>query len=112
MLYWVAHVIFGPLVETEPTTYAGHDTSAVSAPRDLSVREWLVLTPLAGAVLLVGLYPAPVLNSLQPAVGKIRHAVLAAVAANSAPAMASHTPVPSLKHAAAVALRLPPRLSR
>jgi NADH-quinone oxidoreductase subunit M len=114
MLYWVAHVIFGPLVETTPDTESVHESHGHGVPRDLSIREWLVLSPLALAVLFLGLYPSPVLNSLQPAVGKIRHAVLAAVQENAAGAMALKTPAPRLGATApaAVALRLPARLSR
>ncbi len=133
MLYWVAHVIFGPLVETVPDT----DTASKQAPavvQDLSVREWLVLSPLALAVLFLGLYPAPVLNSLQPAIGKIRHEVLAAVQENTASRMAASSAATSRTHRVvavhlagmpvsvtasesqslnkAVALRLPVRLAR
>ena len=96
MLYWVAHVIFGPLVETVPDTDLAHDSHTPATPRDLSVREWVVLLPLMLAVLFVGLYPAPVLDSLQPAVGKIRHEVLAAVRKNSTPITAIHDCAPQL----------------
>ena len=127
MLYWVAHVIFGPLVETVPDA----DTSSTHAPagvQDFSVREWLVLLPLALAALFLGLYPAPVLNSLQPAIGKIRHEVLAAVQENATSRMAVNTHRVGAVHSAgkpglvaplesqglgkAVALRLPVRLAR
>ena len=92
-----------------------------------------MLSPLALAVLFLGLYPAPVLNSLQPAIGKIRHEVLAAVQQNTASSMALKTSTNSGKHLVGaaqhsgmlgvvapiaggsnvtVALRLPARLAR
>ena len=103
MLYWVAHVIFGPLVETTPDTDTIHESHAQAVVQDLSLREWLVLSPLALAVLFLGLYPAPVLNSLQPAIGKIRHEVLAAVQENTASSMALKTSTNSGKHLVGVA---------
>ncbi len=36
--------------------------------RDITAREAVILFPLAAAVLLIGLYPAPLLNFLQPSV--------------------------------------------
>jgi len=133
MLYWVAHVIFGPLVETTPDADTAHDSQAQAVVQDLSLREWLVLSPLALAVLFLGLYPAPVLHSLQPAIGKIRHEVLAAVQENTASSMALKTSTNSGTHLVGaahksgivgvvtpiaggsngtVALRLPARLAR
>ena len=103
MLYWVAHVIFGPLVETTPDTDTVHESHAQAVVQDLSLREWLVLSPLALAVLFLGLYPAPVLNSLQPAIGKIRHEVLAAVQENTASSMALKTSTNSGNHLVGVA---------
>jgi NADH-quinone oxidoreductase subunit M len=133
MLYWVAHVIFGPLVETTPDTDTAHESHGHTVAHDLSLREWFVLSPLALAVLFIGLYPAPVLQSLQPAIGKIRHEVLAAVQSNTASSMALKTSANSGNHLAGAvrnagmlavaapvtggsnvtaALRLPVRLAR
>ncbi len=67
MLYWAGHVIFGPLKEpAHEGEHGGHH-----AVKDLSCREWLVLTPIAVAVVVLGVYPGLVTQSLQPAVKQI-----------------------------------------
>jgi NADH-quinone oxidoreductase subunit M len=66
MLYWAGRVIYGPL--REPAHDEGHGHNAI---KDLSLREWVVLTPIAVLVVLLGLFPGVVLNSLQPAVRNI-----------------------------------------
>ena len=82
MIYWVARVIFGPLVEpeTQGESAPGHPPRQSKVP-DLSLREWCILTPLAALVLVLGIYPPPVLRSMQPAVNHIRSRVLAGDAA-------------------------------
>jgi NADH-quinone oxidoreductase subunit M len=75
LLYWAGRVIYGPL--KMPAHDHGEDEAAGhEAPRDLSLREWCVLTPLAAAVLIIGIYPVPMLNSLRPAVEGVQAAVL------------------------------------
>jgi NADH-quinone oxidoreductase subunit M len=54
-------VVFGPL--KEPEDHGHHHGPKL--PRDLSLREILVLTPLAVLCVVLGLYPAPVLRSLE-----------------------------------------------
>ncbi len=56
ILHMVGKVVFG-----EPKTPAGH-----GPVRDLGAREVAVLTPLAIACLVLGIYPKPVLSSLEP----------------------------------------------
>jgi NADH-quinone oxidoreductase subunit M len=56
-LWLVKRVMYGPV---------GNDR--VAALHDLNAREFLILTTLAIAVLLVGIWPAPVLKILQPTV--------------------------------------------
>ncbi|MBI1371587.1 MAG: NADH-quinone oxidoreductase subunit M [Phycisphaera sp.] len=55
ILYMVGKVVIGPLREPADA----HDVS------DLNWREITALTPLAVACLVLGLYPAPVLNSIE-----------------------------------------------
>ena len=54
-LWLVKRVIFGPVANTH-----------VAALKDLNGREFLVLGVLAVAVLLLGVWPAPLLNIMQP----------------------------------------------
>jgi len=62
ILYMVGRVVFGPL--NEPAEYADDVT-------DLSAREIAVLTPLAAACLVLGLYPTPMLRSFEPSIEKV-----------------------------------------
>src|SRR5882724_5366878 len=65
-LWLVKRVIFGPV--TSPR---------VAALEDLNGREYIVLTALALAVLMVGVWPAPLLKVMQPT---IQHLVSQAIA--------------------------------
>jgi NADH-quinone oxidoreductase subunit M len=65
-LWLVKRVVFGPV--TSPR---------VAALKDLNGREFLVLASLAVAVLLVGVWPAPLLKVMQPT---IHHLVTQAIA--------------------------------
>ncbi len=65
MLHMTARVIFGPL--KTPEQDAGHGQySRGSLPRDLNAREIGVLTPLALAVVLLGIAPNVVLKPIEP----------------------------------------------
>jgi NADH-quinone oxidoreductase subunit M len=62
-LWMYKRVIFGPVANDH-----------VAALRDLDVREWLVLAALAAAVLVMGVYPLPVVNLMHPSVNELlRH---------------------------------------
>ena len=65
-LWLVKRVVFGPMVSPR-----------VAAFKDLNSREYIVLGALAVAVLLVGVWPAPLLKVMQPTV---HHLVSQAVA--------------------------------
>ena len=65
-LWLVKRVIYGPV---------GNDR--VAALQDLNGREFLILATLAIAVLLVGIWPAPLLKIMQPT---IHHLVDQAIA--------------------------------
>jgi NADH-quinone oxidoreductase subunit M len=70
MLYWAGKIWFGPLQEPVVSDEAGE---GVAAPvQDINGREWAVLAPLAILVLILGLYPQPVLESLMAPVNTIR----------------------------------------
>ncbi len=59
LLYMVGKVVFGPL--REPDHHHAHDV----LPTDLNAREIGVLTPLAILCVVLGVYPTPVLKSLE-----------------------------------------------
>ncbi|HEY8054034.1 MAG TPA: NADH-quinone oxidoreductase subunit M [Steroidobacteraceae bacterium] len=65
-LWLMKRVVFGPVANTK-----------VAELKDLNGREFLVLTALALAVLIVGLWPAPLLKVMQPS---IQHLVSQAIA--------------------------------
>ena len=65
LLYMVGRVLFGPL--NEPDGHHEHE----KLPTDLSWREISVLTPIAVLCLLLGLFPTPILRSLEEPVGLV-----------------------------------------
>jgi len=65
LLYMVGRVLFGPLIE--PDGHHEHET----LPTDLSAREIGVLAPIAAMCLFLGVYPTPVLQSLEQPVGQV-----------------------------------------
>ncbi|HXY98203.1 MAG TPA: NADH-quinone oxidoreductase subunit M [Steroidobacteraceae bacterium] len=65
-LWLVKRVVFGPVVSPR-----------VAGLRDVNGREFIVLGALAGAVLLVGVWPAPLLKVMQPT---IHHLLTQAIA--------------------------------
>jgi NADH-quinone oxidoreductase subunit M len=74
LLYMVGKVVFGPLVE--PKGHGHHDENSHAVlPRDLTAREIGVLVPLAALCLLLGVYPKPVLNAIQPPISRTIAAV-------------------------------------
>ena len=75
LLYMVGKVVFGPL--KEPDDHHAHDV----LPTDLNAREVAVLAPLAIACVFLGVYPTPVLRSLEAPVAQ----TIAAAAAASEP---------------------------
>ncbi|HMD54861.1 MAG TPA: hypothetical protein VKJ65_09955, partial [Phycisphaerae bacterium] len=96
MIYWVAKVLFGPLVEAPELESSGAAASGPAKPTDLSFREWVVLTPLAILVLVLGIFPGPVLDSMQPAINQIRMEV---ITATSPPPMHGSSPVAAARQA-------------
>jgi NADH-quinone oxidoreductase subunit M len=65
-LWMYKRVIFGPVANDH-----------VAALRDMNAREWIVLAALAAAVLLMGVYPLPVVNVMHPSVNELlRHVAI------------------------------------
>lgn len=62
MLYMAGRVLFGPLIEPPHTPDTSNGLSA-----DLTFREIGILTPLAVLCVWIGVYPAHLLSSIQPA---------------------------------------------
>ena len=65
LLFLVGKIVFGPLnlPHWEDTGETG-----IAGGHDLSYREAMTLTPIAAICLIIGLYPYPILRSLEPAI--------------------------------------------
>jgi NADH-quinone oxidoreductase subunit M len=72
LLYWAGRVVFGPL--KEPAHDQGHE-GAHEPVRDLSLREWIVLAPMAALIIYMGVYPKLVVDSLQPPVNTVAQTI-------------------------------------
>ena len=91
LLYWAGRVVFGPL--KEPAHDAAHgDSHEHHVVKDLSLREWCVLAPMAAAIIYMGIYPQPIINSLQPSVDQLADALR--VDANTARPSSPPHPIP------------------
>lgn len=66
LLIMVGKVVFGDLREP-----AGHGDDHGSLPADLTLREIGVLTPLALGCLILGVYPKPVLDTIEAPVAQV-----------------------------------------
>jgi NADH-quinone oxidoreductase subunit M len=106
LLYWTGRVIFGPLKEPahehahhdeDPHEQKGHEPV-----KDLSVREWAVLVPIAVLVIYLGVYPKLVINSINGPVTAIAQGLrIDTTAAPAAPIVqASPSPSPVVTAAA------------
>ncbi|MEM1354554.1 MAG: NADH-quinone oxidoreductase subunit M [Planctomycetota bacterium] len=67
LLYLLGKIVFGPL-ELPHWEDTGETGIGGGESHDLSYREAMTLAPLAAACLLIGLYPYPILRSLEPAI--------------------------------------------
>ncbi len=63
MFWWLRRVLFGPLVEPE----VDHEAHGRRLPADITVRETSILAVIAAACLFLGVYPKPLLSSMEPA---------------------------------------------
>lgn len=86
MLYWAGRVIYGPL--KEPAHETEEEQTGRAPVKDLSVREWCVLTPVAVLVVVLGVYPKPLLDSIHAPLHEVQKAAQAHVSPSEAPAMA------------------------
>jgi NADH-quinone oxidoreductase subunit M len=82
LLYWAGRVVFGPLKEP-----AHHGDEPHAPVKDLSLREWAVLVPIAALIIYMGVRPAPVIDTIQPTVMQI---------ANLAKGLPEDTPNPAV----------------
>ncbi len=78
LLFLVGKICFGPLVEP-----VGHNDHPGPLPADLTGREIFTLMPLAVLCLVLGLYPSPVMDLLEPSVAKTVAVVQSAAAGES-----------------------------
>ena len=74
LLYWAGRVVFGPLKEP---AHGGHGSGGGhhEPVKDLSIREWCVLAPMAAMILYMGVYPRVVINSMDAPVREITASV-------------------------------------
>ncbi len=75
LLYMVGKVVFGPLVEPHGHHHEGHSAQGTGhrgegLPPDLNAREIGVLTMLAIPCIVLGIYPAPLLDALNAPVNR------------------------------------------
>lgn len=77
LLYMVGKVVFGPVrVPAHHDDSHGHgEAHAHHGPSDLTFREIATLVPLAIACIVLGLFPTPVIKSMEPALAKIAEPV-------------------------------------
>jgi len=100
LLYMVGKIVFGPL--REPAGHGHHGAHAHDAephtglPTDLCFREIAVLTPIAIACVVLGVYPTPVIRSLE---APINNTLRPAYVAMEVRGMLT-PPAPEPKHAA------------
>lgn len=66
LLFLVGKVCFGPLVE--PKGHHAHEGEPGALPADLTGREIVTLLPLAVMCLVMGLFPSPVMDLLEPSI--------------------------------------------
>lgn len=60
MLWMYQRIFFGPVKREENRTI-----------RDLSLREWVVLAPLVVLIAVMGIYPQPFLDRIEPSVNRL-----------------------------------------
>ena len=99
MLHMAARVIFGPL--KTPVDQGGHGEAHAVVPGDIDGREIAILTPLAIAVVWLGVYPGIVLNSIRSSVGYIVAPIMHVEAMKERGYRNAESNVPSRGHAAA-----------
>jgi NADH-quinone oxidoreductase subunit M len=81
MLYMYRRVVFGELVKP-----------ALQGLKDLSLREWALLAPLAVVALLMGFYPKPVFDVTGAAVSHLIQRQAQGVAAVGTPQISAARP--------------------
>jgi len=81
MFWWLRRVLFGPLVEPGHTPDTSNGLTV-----DITPRETSILAILAAACLFIGVYPKPLLTSMQPSLDagvlRVVHSQVTALAGN------------------------------
>jgi len=99
LLYMVGKVVWGPLVEPAGHGHHGHaahgshgaeDKHEAPLPTDLNMREIGILLPLAALCLVLGVYPKPMLNALQPPIDATLRIIKAADPVKPVPMINPH----------------------
>ncbi len=111
LLYLAGRLVFGPLVEPATDADTAWDDHATTreALHDATWRELVIMTPLAILVLALGIYPRPVLRSLQPAIAEIRAPAMQSMARQRHLAMRSHANAVAMPVAPVALLTRPAR---
>ncbi len=91
LLYMLGKIVWGPLVEPAGHGHDSHDEAHSTLPRDLNAREIGVLVPLAILCILLGVYPKPVLEVIQPSITSTLAAVNSTRAVAAQPSTSSTT---------------------
>jgi NADH-quinone oxidoreductase subunit M len=116
MLRFGTRLMFGPLhypliVEEFDTHHTVHPKYVTGG--DITGREVIVLTPLAVAAVVLGLFPTPLLRALDKPLAELRHAPAAMVHTAMTPASTTPTPAATSTQsspvAATAALHLSPQ---
>ncbi|MFI4861017.1 MAG: NuoM family protein [Phycisphaerales bacterium JB063] len=101
LLYLVGKIVFGPVLlphweDTGETGIGG------KFEHDLSYRETMTVAPLAVACLVIGLFPFPILRSLEPSVAEMNKAVNAQIEVENGEAVNVEADIPQQDAATSV----------
>jgi NADH-quinone oxidoreductase subunit M len=70
-LLWMAQRVFlGPYTTLEKDHHSGALVPAEHV-EEPTFREWIVIAPLGGLCLFIGVYPQPMLNFIRESIGKL-----------------------------------------
>lgn len=89
LLYMVGKIVFGPYKEPHGHHH-GHAAGAL--PADLTPREVGVLAPLALGCIVLGVFPTPVIRTIEAPIARTINLARAAEAERAAPALAEARP--------------------
>ncbi len=90
LLWLVQRVFFGP---TSPELSAANESHEGQGLKDLTRREWAVLLPILAMIVMLGVYPKPFLQRIEPAVHSLVQTYQQAVAPADEAALDMKTPI-------------------